>query len=131
MLHCFLFRYGNLPHWFGESMADMAYADSEISLWKRRTEAGMLKAFDRVEERSYELAKLRMKFGKDYYPRVCRALEKSREKCWATFRPEVPVADQNEFLLSILSDAAGEDLRPYFRDTLGFDAKLRVRQRGY
>jgi hypothetical protein len=38
MMHCFMFDFGELPHWFNESLSDVAYVDSEIELWKRRRE---------------------------------------------------------------------------------------------
>jgi hypothetical protein len=130
MFHCFSFRYGALPHWFGESMADMAYGDSEIALWKRRTEA-FLADFDRADNRSYELGRLRRRLGAAWFPKVWRLFEKDPEKCRATFRDGVALETKNEMLLSFLSDAAGKDLRPVFRDELGFDVKTRERQRGY
>ena len=130
MFHCFSFRYGALPHWFGESMADMAYGDSEIALWKRRTE-GFLAGFDRADNRSYELGKLRRRFGAAWFPKMWRLFEKDVEKCRATFTDGVPLEQKNELLLKFLSDAAGKDLRPVFRDELGFDVKTRERQRGY
>jgi hypothetical protein len=130
MLHCFLFRYGDLPHWFGESMADMAWADAEIGLWKRRKEE-FVRTFSRPDHRSHELGVLRAKYGREFFPRVCRLLEKGRARGLAVFRPGVPPAERNGLLLSILSEAAGEDLRPLFTGTLGFDPDTRERQRGY
>lgn len=130
MFHCFSFRYGALPHWFGESMADMAYGDSEISLWKRRTEP-FLAGFDRADNRSYELGNLRRKLGAAWFPRMWKLFEKNAEKCRATFKDGVPLEQKNELLLTFLSDAAGKDLRPVFRDEFGFDPKSRERQRGY
>jgi len=130
MFHCFSFRYGSLPHWFGESMADMAYADSEIALWKRRTE-GFLRAFDRADNRSYELGKLRARFGAAWFPKMWRLFEKDAENCRATFQDGVPIEKRNSLLLKFLSESAGKDLVPVLRDELGFDPKTRERQRGY
>ena len=31
MMHCFGFRYGCMPHWFNESIADMAWVDGEVA----------------------------------------------------------------------------------------------------
>jgi hypothetical protein len=131
MGHCFLFRFGWLPHWFAESMADMAFGDSEIYLWKRRKEEAFPHAFDTPANRSYELGHLRVKYGKAFFPKVCRLLQRDRAKCLATFVPGASPEAMNEFLMKILSEAAGEDLRPMFTKELGFDLKTRERQRGY
>ncbi len=131
MLHCFTFHYGALPHWFAESLADMAYLDAEIELWKRRNEAPFLKTFDHAEHRSFELAKLRMRFGNGYFPKVCRILERRLDECRATFTPNGAIESKNALLIAVLSEAASTDLLPYLRDELGFDSKTRERQRGY
>jgi hypothetical protein len=130
MAHCFLFRFGHLPHWFAESMADMAFGDAEVHLWKRRKES-FLRNFDTPDDRSYELGHLRVKYGKAFFPKVCRLLQRDRAKCLATFVPGATPGAMNEFLMSILSEAAGEDLRPMFTKELGFDLRTRERQRGY
>lgn len=130
MMHAFLRRFGDLPHWFNESMSDVAYADSEIELWGRRKEAEFLATFDRVDHRSYELMRLRARYGRTYFRKVCHGLEARRERCLATFRDGVALEDKNELLLEVLSEAAGEDVRPLFRE-FGFNPKTRERQRGY
>ena len=48
MMHCFTFQFGDLPHWFNESTADIAYVDAEIEHYRRRKEAPFLEQFDRV-----------------------------------------------------------------------------------
>jgi hypothetical protein len=131
MMHCFMFQFGAMPHWFNESIADAAYADSEIELWHRRGEKELLAQFDRVDNRSYELMQLRIKYGKDYYRKVCARMLARRSECLRTFTHDTPLEERNELLLTILSEAAGEELRPLFTDEFGFNAKRRERQRGY
>ena len=109
----------------------MAFGDAEIYLWKRRKEESFPKAFDTPDNRSYELGHLRVKYGKGFFPKVCRLLQRDRVKCLATFVPGASPEAMNEFLMKILSEAAGEDLRPMFTKDLGFDLRTRVMQRGY
>lgn len=131
MMHCFLFRFGALPHWFGESMSDLAFADSEIALWGRRHEAEFLDSFDRVDHRSYELLALRRRHGSALLGRIGGALEARRERCRRTFVPGAPLEEQNLLLLEVLSAACGEDVRPLFESEFGFNPRTRERQRGY
>jgi hypothetical protein len=130
MTHCFTFRYGRLPHWFGESICDVTFADAEIELWKRRLEP-WLEGFDRVDHRSYELMTLRRKYGRAYFPKVFRSMEKRADECRRTFAQGVALEEQNRLLLAILSEAAGEDLVPLFTKEFGFNPRTRERQRGY
>jgi hypothetical protein len=130
MTHCFTFRYGRLPHWFNESLSDVAYVDAEIDLWRRRRES-YVDGFDRVDYRSYEILRLRKRFGRPYFPKVFRAMEKRLEECRKTFAEGVALEDQNLLILAILSEAAGEDLTPLFTKEFGFNPKTRERQRGY
>jgi hypothetical protein len=131
MTHCFAFRYGQIPHWLNESLADAAYADAEISLYGRREEAEILGVFDRVDHRSYELMRLRARYGAGFVPRVFRTLERRIEECRRILGPGTTLEEKNLFLLSVLSEAAGEDLTPRFRDEFGFNPRTRERQRGY
>lgn len=131
MMHCFLFRYGALPHWFNESMSDVAYVDSEIELYRRQEEAPFLASFDRVDHRSFELLRLRARFGREFFRKVCREMEARREKCVAVFTPGGALEEKNRLLLAILTQAAGEDLTPLFSKEWGFNPRTRERQRGY
>jgi hypothetical protein len=131
MMHCFAFRYGDLPHWFGESLSDVAWVDSEIALYHRRREEPFLKSLVRIDHRSYELLSLRQRFGAGYFPKVLREMEKRREECAETFRSGVPPERKNRLILRVLSAAAGKDLTRLFTDEFGFDMKTRQRQRGY
>ena len=131
MMHCFVFRYGSLPHWFNESLSDMAYLDSEIELYKRRKEKPFLQNHDRIDHRSFELVRLRVMFGRGFFRKVCRLMEKKRKACRATFQPGVPLERKNALILSLLSEAAGKDLTVLFTKEFGFDPRTRERQRGY
>ena len=131
MMHCFCFEFGYLPHWFNESIADVAFVDSEIELYRRREELPFLKRYDRVDHRSYELLTLRRRYGSGYFRRVCAVMRNRLDVCRRTFRGGSSLEDQNELLLSILSDAAGEDLTAVFVDEFGFNPRTRHRQRGY
>lgn len=131
MTHCFAFRWGSTPHWFFESIADVAYADAEIALWKRSQEAPLIAQFDRVDHRSYELMQLRIRYGAAYFPKVFRVLEARREERERALTDESALEAKNRFLLSVLSEAAGEDLVPFFTRELGFDPRTREKQRGY
>ncbi len=131
MTHCFAFELGNsIPHWFNESLADMAWLDSELSLWKRRREAEWLPTLDRIDWRSYELLQLRLARGAGYFPKVLRELWRRRDECRATFDGGTKVDLKNELLVAALSVAAGADVLPELR-ALGFDVRTRERQRGY
>jgi hypothetical protein len=131
MMHCFMSQFGTLPHWFNESMSDMAYFDSEFELYKRRQETEYLALHDRVDYRSYELLHLRIRFGRRYFRDVCAALVRRRQEALTILTPGTDLESQNEFLLSVLSEAAGEDLRPLFAKDFGFNPRTRARQRGY
>lgn len=131
MTHCFAFHWGALPHWFGESIADAAYADAEIGLWKRRKDPAFLATFDRIDHRSYELMQLRLRYGASFFPRVFRILEARAEERRTALARDAALETKNRFLLSALSEAAGEDLVPLFTREFGFDPKTRERQRGY
>jgi hypothetical protein len=120
---------GAIPHWFNESVADMAWFDSEIDLWKRRKES-WLATFDRVDYRSYELLQLRLQYGHDYFAKVFALLQKQKEECRRVFSDATKLDEKNEFLLATLSQAAGEDVRPRFKEW-GFNPRTRERQRGY
>ena len=131
MAHCFTYELGAaLPHWFNESLSDMAWLESEIDLWKRRRAAAWLPTLDRIDWRSYELLQLRIADGPGYFPKVLRALWRRRDECRATFDGSQKLDVQNELLLAALSEAAGRDVLPLLR-TLGFDPRTRERQRGY
>lgn len=131
MSHAFAYRFGALPHWFFESIADVAYADAEIGLWKRRKEAPFLATFDRVDHRSYELMLLRARYGAEYFPKVFRVLEARVAADPSVVADATPLEERNRLLLAVLSEAAGEDLVPLFTRELGFDPRTRERQRGY
>jgi hypothetical protein len=131
MMHAFDTEVGALPHWFNESMSDVAWVDSEVELWHRREAGEFLASLDRVDHRSYELLELRRRFGRDYFPRVYREIAARLDECRRTFRDDVPLEDKNRLLLALLSTAAGEDLEPVFRKEFGFNPKTRERQRGY
>lgn len=131
MQHCFLSELGSaIPHWFNESLSDMAFLDSEIALWQRRREAEWLPQLDRIDWRSYELLQLRKKYGPGYFPRVLRALWRRRDECQATFSAATKLDAKNEQILAALEEAAGEAVLPLLRE-LGFDPRTRERQRGY
>lgn len=130
MTHCFTFGLGMaIPHWFNESLSDMAWFDSEIELWQRRKEA-WLDTFDRVDYRSYELLQLRRKYGATYFRKVCAALQRQGDECRRVFSAATKLDEKNDFLLAVLSEAAGEDVRPLFKEW-GFNPRTRERQRGY
>lgn len=130
MMHCFMSEFGGaIPHWFNESMSDMAYFDSEFELWKRRREP-WLDQFDRVDYRSYELLQLRRSYGRAYFRKVCAGLVKRTEECRKTFANDVKIDAKNELLLAVLSEAAGEDVMPRMKE-MGFNPRTRERQRGY
>ncbi|MBK7876814.1 MAG: hypothetical protein IPJ77_13905 [Planctomycetes bacterium] len=131
MTHGFAFHWGALPHWFAESIADAAYADAEIALWKRRKEAPFLATFDRIDHRSYGLMRLRLRYGAGYFPRVFRLLEARKAERERALASGAPLETKNRFLLALLSEAAGEDLLPLFTREFGFDLRTRERQRGY
>lgn len=131
MAHCFTYELGaSIPHWFNESLSDMAWLDAEIGLWRRRREADWLARFDRIDWRSYELLQLRLAYGPEYFPAVLRALWRRRAECLATFTSERKLDAKNELIVAALSEAAGEDVLPRLR-ALGFDPRTRERQRGY
>jgi hypothetical protein len=131
MTHCFLSELGSsIPHWFNESMSDMAYLDSEIELWERRAEATWLASHDRVDYRSLELLRLRIEHGRDFHRRVCAELWRRRDDCRATFAPGAKLDARNELLVEALSAAAGRDVLPVLRE-MGFNPRTRERQRGY
>jgi hypothetical protein len=134
MMHCFVFDLcgdagGAIPHWFNESLSDMAWFDSEIDLWQRRKES-WLDAFDRVDYRSYELLQLRRKYGGGFFPKVCAAMRKQADACRRVFSAATRLDVRNDFILDLLTQAAGEDVRPLFKEW-GFDPRTRERQRGY
>ncbi len=129
MMHCFMFELGRLPHWFNESLSDMAYFDAELELWKRRKEA-WLDGFDRADYRSYELLQLRRKYGREYFRKVCAELRKRADECRRVFSDATKLDEKNELILTVLSTAAGEDVRPLFKEW-GFNPRTRERQRGY
>ncbi|MFN0204979.1 MAG: hypothetical protein ACKVS6_01540 [Planctomycetota bacterium] len=131
MMHCFNSYFGHLPHWFNESSADLIYFESEVYLYGRRRELELLKSFDRVDHRSYELMQLRARFGPDFFPKAYRLLLGRLAECRATFNNNTELETQNRFLISILSQAAGQDLLPIFQQEFGFSVKTRERQRGY
>jgi hypothetical protein len=128
MLHCFHGALARFPHWFEESMADAAFVESEIGLWKRRLEDPFLDQYDRVDHRSYELLRLRARYGEDLFPRMYAALRARLGDVRETMA-EGSLEERNRLLLALLSDAAGEDLLPYFREEFGFDIRTRERQR--
>ena len=131
MTHCFASELGPaIPHWFNESLADMAFLDSEIELWRRRREVAWFPSFDRIDWRSYELLQLRKQQGAGYFPKVLRALWQRRAECNETFTDATKVDAKNELLLAALSEAAGADVLPLLKE-LGFDPRTRARQRGY
>ena len=131
MQHAFLSELGGvIPHWFNESLSDMAWVDSEIALWRRRREAEWLPTLDRIDWRSYELLQLRMKYGPTYFQNVLRALWRRRDECATTFTDATKQDAKNELLVAALSEAAGEDVLPLLKG-LGFDLRTRERQRGY
>jgi hypothetical protein len=131
MQHCFATELGSaIPHWFNESLSDVAWIDSEIELWKRRREAPWLATFDHVDHRSFELVKLRMKYGRDYFRKVYAELAKRKDDCKATFTAATKLDAKNELIVSALSAAAGEDVLPFLKE-LGFNPRTRERQRGY
>jgi len=130
MMHCFMSELGrSLPHWFNESLSDMAYLDAELSLWKRRREP-WLATLDRIDYRSYELLTLRRAFGANYLPRVLAELAKRRDDCRATFTDAAKLDAKNALILEALAAAAGEDVTPRMKE-MGFDPRTRERQRGY
>jgi hypothetical protein len=131
MTHCFAYELGGaIPHWFNESLADMAYVDAEIALWRRRREAPWFPMFDRIDWRSYELLQLRKAHGAAYFPKVMRALWRRRDECRATFSDATKLDEKNGLLVAALSEAAGSDVLPRLKE-LGFDVRSRERQRGY
>ena len=131
MTHCFNSYFGELPHWFNESLADVVYADSEIELYQRVSEAEMLKRFDRVDNRSYELMQLRARYGRQYFRKVYRAMLARLAESRRVLRSDEALEDRNRFILSVLSEAAGENLAPVFETEFGFNVRTRERQRGY
>lgn len=131
MGHCFAGQFGALPHWFNESLSDVVYADAEIELWKRRKEREFLAQFDRVDHRSYELMKLRMRYGAPYFRRVFGAMRARQAEFLATMKDEADLEDKNRLILRVLSEAAGEDLTALFAHEFGFNVRTRERQRGY
>jgi hypothetical protein len=131
MTHCFNSQFGRLPHWFDESLADGLYFDSEVALYRRQPEAEFLRQYDRVDHRSYELMQLRARFGAGYFRAVYRELAGRIAECRALMNAPAPLQERNDFLLAVLSAAAGEDLRPLFEHEFGFNARTRERQRGY
>jgi hypothetical protein len=131
MMHCFMSELGgSIPHWFNESVSDLAWMDSEIELWKRRREEPWLATFDRVDYRSLELVTLRRAFGRTYFRKVFAALVKRKDDCRATFSDAAKLDTKNELLVGALSEAAGEDVLPRLKE-LGFNPRTRERQRGY
>jgi len=131
MMHCFMSELGgSIPHWFNESMSDMAWIDAEIELWKRRREEPWLATLDRIDHRSYELLTLRRAYGRGYFREVCAALRRRREECASTFASDVKLDRKNGLILEALSAAAGEDVSGRLR-AMGFDPRTRERQRGY
>jgi hypothetical protein len=67
MMHCFCRDYGAFPNWLFEQLADIAYCESEIYLWKRKTDADFKNQW--VRERSGQLCSLRINYGPRYFPR--------------------------------------------------------------
>ena len=131
MMHCFTSEFGGaVPHWFNESMSDLAWIESEIFLWKRRREEPWLATFDRIDHRSYELIALRRAFGRDFFGNVCAAMARRQEECRKAFTASTKLDAKNALLLEILSAAAGEDVTPRMKE-MGFDPRTRERQRGY
>ncbi|MBM4015246.1 MAG: hypothetical protein FJ293_09840 [Planctomycetes bacterium] len=131
MQHCFLSELGDsIPHWFNESLSDMAWLESEIGLWQRRHAPAWIAQLDRIDWRSYELLQLRKRFGPGYFPRVFRVLWRERAACRATFSAATKLDAKNEQIVAALTEAAGEDVLPLLRE-LGFDPRTRERQRGY
>lgn len=131
MTHCFNSYFGPLPHWFNESMADVTFFESEVYLYGRRREKEFIKHFDRVDNRSYELMQLRAKFGPSFFPKVYRIFASRLAECRAIFTTDTDLETRNRFLISAMSEAAGEDLLPIFEKEFGFNVKTRERQRGY
>jgi hypothetical protein len=84
-----------------------------------------------VDHRSYELMRLRARYGAGYLRRVFRTLEARIEESRRTLLYFVPLEEKNRFLLSVLSEAAGEDLTALFTGEFGFNPRTRERQRGY
>ena len=131
MMHCFMSELGGaIPHWFNESLSDLAYIDAEIELWKRRREEPWLPTLDHADNRSYELIVLRSRFGRDFIRKSCAALVKRKDECRATFTPDHKVDVKNELIVAALSEAAGQDVLPILKE-LGFNPRTRERQRGY
>ena len=131
MMHAFNSEIGALPHWFNESMSDVAWVDSEVELWHRREADEFLASLDRVDHRSYELLELRRRFGRDYFPRVYRGIGARMDECRRVFGEGTSLEEKNDLLLDLLSQAAGEDLVPVFKKEFGFNPRTRERQRGY
>jgi hypothetical protein len=130
MMHCFMFELGgSIPHWFNESLSDMAWFDSEIDLWKRRKES-WLDSFDRIDYRSYELLQLRKKYGHEYFAKVCALFRKQKDESCRVFSDATKLDEKNDFILGVLSQAAGEDVKPMFKEW-GFSPRTTERQRGY
>lgn len=131
MTHCFNSYFGHFPHWFNESMADVTYLESEVYLWGRRREADLLKSFDRVDHRSYELMQLRARFGAGFFPKVYRVFLERLDECRRLFTTDTDLEDRNRFLIAAMSEAAGVDLLPLFEREFGFSLRTREKQRGY
>ena len=131
MTHCFHAQFGRMPHWFEESMADVNYAESEIALWQRRNEKEMLARFDRVDERSYEMAQVRTRFGAPFVRQLYRILQARRAECRQLMQAGTTLEERNLFLLEVVSAAAGQDLTETFTREFGFNPRTRERQRGY
>lgn len=131
MMHAFMARFGAAPHWFSESIADVAYVDSEIELWKRRKEAPWLATFDRIDNRSYELLRVRVLYGANCFRKFYRNLERHFAETQRMFSAATTLEEKNNFLLDELSLAIGEDIRPLFLKEFGFNPRTRERQRGY
>ena len=131
MMHCFMSEFGrDIPHWFNESLSDMAYIDAEIELWERRREEPWLATFDRIDYRSYELLVLRRKYGPEFFRKVCAALVARREECLRVFSADTKLDVKNGLIFEALTAAAGEDVAPLMRE-LGLNPRTRERQRGY
>jgi hypothetical protein len=107
------------------------YADAEIELWKRRKETEFLAQFERVDHRSYELMQLRMRYGAGYFRKVYAAMRARRAEFQALMQEGAALEEKNRLILSVLSEAAGEDLTPLFAKEFGFNLRTRERQRGY
>ncbi|MBI3817894.1 MAG: hypothetical protein HY286_04325 [Planctomycetes bacterium] len=131
MTHCFNSYFGNMPHWFNESMADVTYFDSEVYLYHRRRETEFIKAFDRVDHRSYELMQLRGRFGAEFFPNVYRIFARNLGECRRALGNDSDLETKNRFIVSAMSEAAGVDLLPMMEREFGFNVKTRERQRGY